>query len=1533
MSSSDQQPQELAENAPYIAVVGMSGRFPKARDVEAYWRNIAEGRECISFFSPEEVAAAGVPEAVRTSRDFVPARAVIEDALHFDAPFFGFTPTEAELTDPQQRLFLECAWEALEHAGYDPARYPDLIGVYAGADVNTYVLGALSLWTYDVMSLIGNDKDYLATRVCYKLNLRGPGLTIQTACSTSLVAIQAACQGLLGFQCDMALAGGVGVVFPRHAGYLYQPGGIASPDGHCRPFDARARGTVGGDGVGVVVLKRFADALADGDTIHAVICGAAINNDGAQKVGFTAPSVEGQAEVITLALAMADVDPATIGYVECHGTATELGDPVEIAALTDAYRAYTDRKGYCAIGSVKSNVGHMNSAAGVGGLIKAILALKHKQLPPSLHYEAPNPNIDFANSPFYVNARLRPWEKNGEPRRAAVSSFGVGGTNAHVVLEEAPPSPPPGASRPLQLFVVSARSETALRETTNRLVAHLEAHPEQPLADVAYTLLAGRQLFKHRRMAVGHSSQEVRAALLSAPALYREPRRARVAFLFPGQGAQHVNMGRELYESEPLFRQEVDACVQLLRPQIGLDLREVLYPAPDREAEAAEQLMQTRLAQPALFIIEYALARLWMSWGIQPEAMSGHSVGEYVAASLAGVFSRDDALRLVATRGAMVQRLERGAMLAAALSEAEAARVPGVTIAALNAPGSVVLSGSTDAVDAAERELRARGVWSSRLHASHAFHSRMMEPVLDEFRAAVARTQRSAPRIPYISNLTGTWISQAEAMDPGYYARHLRHAVRFSDSVSELLAEPDRLLLEVGPGRGLTTLVGAHGPMAKERALASLGHPREAASELATLLTALGRLYLCDVPVDLGAFYAGQQRRRVPLPTYPFERYPYQYEASRSVFGSAHVPEVATSAGRVSPEQWLYAPSWKRSAPLRPAVAAGERWLVFDDGSRLAAEVSERLRGVGAHVVTVVAGPGLRRIAAGRYELDPAAPADYAALLQELAGASAAPQYLLHLWGAGAALAGSLPAELAAGFYSALFLVQALGRSDAGPTRLAIVTSGVADVLGDEAVYPGRAPLLALGQVVGQEWPSVRCRVVDVLPGALDADVAPTLAERLMAELVTDADEPFVAWRGGRRWVRTFEPLPPARGAGGAALRECGVYLIAGGLGRIGLALAEHLARRVRARLVLTARKGLGPREEWDRWLASHGENDRTSHLIRKVRELEALGAEVLVLSADVADEVQMRRVVEQTLQRFGALHGVVHAAGVTGVEALRALADTTPAHCEAHFHSKIQGLETLARVLPHGLDFCVVCSSLSTVLGGAGLGAYAAANHFMDAFVRARNQRGGCRWVAVDWDAWAPPEGTPGLGGLTALAGMAIRSEEGGAVFESALALAEVERIAVSTGELQARRERERRLKQQTRPASGEEQRARGGRARPTLETSYVEPRNEVERTLADIWQKVFGIESIGVEDNFFKLGGDSLLAIQLSTRLRDRLGVELQVNELFDVPTIAGLAQRLERLKPIAQVGQDTVAATLAMVENLSEEEVKRMLAEFAR
>jgi len=879
-----------------VAIIGMAGRFPGAQSVDQFWRNQIGGVESISHFEVEELE---VPRSRELSErpTYVRARSILNDIDMFDAEFFGIYPREAELMDPQHRLFLECCWQALEDAAYDPFTYQGQIGVHAGCSIPTYFLSRLCTNAdfihsftggYQVgnyLEMLGNSLDFLSTRVSYKLNLRGPSFTLQAGCSTSLVAVCQAAQSLLTYQCDMALAGGVSITLPQKRGTEYQEGGMTSPDGHCRAFDADARGTVFGSGAGVVLLKRAEDAVRDGDHIYSVIRGCALNNDGSSKVGFTAPSVEGQSRVIAMAQEAAGVSPETIGYIEAHGTGTPLGDPIELAALTQAFRAKTSAKQFCAVGTAKTNVGHLDVAAGVTGLINATNILRHGILPPTLHFHSPNPKFDLGNSPFYVNAKFKEWKSDQKPKRAGVSAFGVGGTNAHVVLEEAPARTSSDSPRPAQLLILSARSEKALDQATDNLVEHLKSQPALHLADAAWTLQAGRRRFAHRRAAVVRDIPEAIQALSQ-----RDPKRvqtkvstndsANVHFLFPGQGSQHPNMGRQVYESEPVFRQAIDRCCEILLPHMGEDLRPLLYPSRDLSEAETRHVTDTVIAQPAIFTIEYALARLWMSWGIQPQRMLGHSVGEFVAACLAGVFSFEDALALIATRARIMQNVAPGGMLSVRLSESEIrARLNGhdLAIAAVNAPSLCVVAGPFSALEKFEAELKSERIATRRLATSHAFHSSMMDPIVGQFSSRVAQVQLQPPTIPFVSCVSGTWISDEEATDPAYWARHLRAPVQFSRGINELLTASPTVLLEVGPGNVLSTLARQQVPRASDTqkavtVVSSFGDASSGGSSFVDLVSAMGSLWSAGLQPRWEALHSGEQRNRVSLPTYPFER-------------------------------------------------------------------------------------------------------------------------------------------------------------------------------------------------------------------------------------------------------------------------------------------------------------------------------------------------------------------------------------------------------------------------------------------------------------------------------------------------------------------------------------------------------------------------------------------------------------------------------------------------------------------------------------
>ena len=1499
-----------------IAVVAMAGRFPDAPDVERFWKNLCAGVESVTAFTDEQLLSAGVEPSLVQAPNYVKAGVVLDGVELFAAEFFGFTPREAELTDPQHRLFLECAWEALEDAGYDPDRTRLRIGVFAGAGRNSYFQNNLISNSHLMTSLnylerlIATDNDYLTTRVSYKLNLKGPGLTIQTACSTSLVATHLACQSLLNGECDMALAGGVSIRIPQIAGYMYQEGSTLSSDGRCRAFDASAQGMMPGSGAGVIVLKRLADALEDGDCVRAVIRGSAINNDGAAKIGYTAPSVEGQASVIAEAQALAGVSGDEITYVEAHGTGTALGDPIEVAGLTQAFRKTSQRQGFCALGSVKTNIGHLGAAAGISGLVKVVLALQNRVLPPSLNFKRPNPAIDFANSPFYVQQTLSEWQPANGRRVAGVSSFGIGGTNAHAVLEEAPVTDASGPSRPWQLLLLSAHTTAALDKMTKNLVERLKNNPPSRLADVAYTLQRGRKTFHRRRMLVCQSLEDAVAALESldprrVSTHYQEPAHRDVVFMFPGQGAQYPNMSLELYRTESGFQEQIDRCCELLRPHLSSDLRDILYPGEEEVESAAQTLKQTLVAQPALFVIEYALAKLLMSWGVKPAALVGHSIGEYVAACLAGVFSVEDALALVAARGRLMQGLPEGSMLAVSVSEEGIAPLLNqrLSLAAVNSPSLCVVSGETEVVKDLEEELAKKGVTCRLLHTSHAFHSKMMDPILGRFAREVEQADLHPPKIPILSTVTGTWAHSAEIATPGYWSRNLRQTVRFSNCVQELMKEADRILLEVGPGTTLGTCARQHpGGSGKRLVLSTIRHPQEQTSDVAFILNTLGRLWLANVELDWSGFYKNEHRHRVPLPTYPFERQRYWVEPSQEMQTTGVARRLSEKKSDIT--EWFYVPSWKRAQLPENSNGSGPSSrnlcsLVFLDEGGFGAKLVKLLQNSGQRVTVVKAGTKFHRINEESFTINPGVKEDYDALLNELRAGERSPGTIAHLWCLTSreeklSIANSCEVFRNVGFNSLLFLAQAIvERLPEEPIQIKVISNNLHEVTGEECLSPAKAILLGPCRVIPQEHPHIQCTNVDLG----DRQPADEYAQWLVKELSAKTTDAVVAYRGTHRWVRAFERMKVCKiNHVKPTLREGGVYLITGGLGGIGLVLAEYLAQSVHAKLVLISRTGLPDRKKWQDWLGTHEEQDDVSQKIRKVQSIENQGAKVLVLRADVADPNQMKAAIVQAHDQFGQIHGVIHAAGIAGAGILLLKKPDVAAGVMA---PKVEGTLLLGQLLRDSrLDFFILCSSLSAYLGGIGQVDYCSANAFLDAYAQKYHSEKNV--ISINWGTWQE-------------VGMAINTqvpfdlkeerernlrlgilpEEGKEAFGRILGRSHPQ-VIVSPQDFTALMQRS----DKGGESVAEEQMTKSSLGKPThprpdLSSDYVVPGNSTEQTIADIWQELLGVANVGIYDNFFELGGHSLLATSLAARLKGVLPIELSMASLFENPTVHSLSE----------------------------------------
>ena len=1483
-----------------VAICGMSGRFPGSSSVAEFWQQLVAGAQLLKPVSVSDPVTQGEAKG-----HWVETNCLLPDVDQFDASFFGFSPREAAITDPQHRLFLEGCWEALEDAGYATSDRRQPVSVFAGANFTSYFSTTEPMHFLEAFPwLIGSDKDYLATRVAHRLNLSGPAVTVQSACSTSLVAVHLACQALVAGECDAALAGAVSINYPRMPRHLYMPGGMLSPDGYCRAFDANGKGTVFAEGMGVVLLMRLEDALANGYPIYSVIIGSATNNDGGTKSSYTAPSIEGQVEVIRSALAVANVSAADISYVEAHGTGTVLGDAVELTALRNVFTAATTKKAFCHLGSVKTNIGHLASAAGMASIIKTSMALKHGLIPATLNFQNPNPDIDLASSPFRIPTSPTEWTTT--PRRAGVSSFGVGGTNAHVILEE-PPPPSQRHARPRKWYVLtlSGRTEHAAREQQEQLKRTLSEPNDLDLADVAFTLQRGRREFDHRRAVVCQSRSDAVQAMsgsagdrvLARKCSNKEPV---VAFMFPGQGAQHSEMAFGLYQSEVRFQETIDDCVEFLRARCGLDLDQALRRTESQPIDD-DLILQTRFAQPALFVTEYALAKLLEDWGIKASFAIGHSIGEYVAACFGGVLSLEDALTAVAARGAMMQEMRPGRMLSVSESFETVQPLMGSEIdcAAINGPSHCVVAGEANSIGELERRLAQRGIATRQLHTSHAFHSRLFEPMLSPFSELMGRFEVRAPSVPYVSNVTGELVGPDQLSDPRYWAQQIRSPVQFASGLSAVIQAGTTLLLEVGPGRQLSSLARINGV---ERqgvgVLSTMTDAQSKGDSCLELERALARLWVAGVDVEWERTHASGAARRVHLPTYPFQRKTHALDNRQKIALRRAKDE------KLPIDQWFYTPSWHRAVtPTSPRLSQeNESVLIFSNDD---VQVDLLKRRVGPAAVQVKAGAGFDRIADDRYVIDPQSAGDYAELLAS-ADAEHRLTRVVHCWSmddnqASAATAQELRDSQRLGLYSLLKLASALrSRDPVRPIEIDIITRGVCDVFGDEAIRPQNAPLLAFQKVIPQENPAIICRIIDE-----DGTSYSSLGWNAFDELTFKPRAPLVAIRKGHRWVQTFEQLPADKQES-PPLRSGGTYLIVGGLGNIGLVLSQHLSDRYGARLILTSRSRIE--------IASEGTAEGVAERRRRFEQLKTSGANAELLSLDVADYEAVLAFKKTIIEKYKHIDGIVFAAGSVDLSSGSWSDDT--AEFERHLAGKAAGLLNFERAFGDvAVDFCVVLSSLSTILGGLGHGAYSAANHIADCVVGRHNRTSGHVWTISDWDLWSFGHAeSDGVAGIATARNSAITAEEGTIAFEKLLMLDERRHVVISARALQPRIDAWIRHSDENGEEEGGE--SKPASTRPELDTPFVAPQGELEEQIAKIWQDALGIDRVGRNDDFLEVGGHSLLGVQILGKILRRFGVELQIDKAFSAPTVAGMAGLVDDLL------QEKIA-------DMPIEEVQRLLA----
>ncbi len=1628
---------ENAQKEP-IAIVGIGCRMPGGADTpEAFWQILKHRVDAITevpadrwniddYYDPDPNAAGKI---------YTRHGGFLKSIDQFDPEFFSISPKEARSLDPQHRLLLEVTWEALEHAAIAASRLRESqTGVFVGISSNEYGHHLSTVRGPDEINShmgSGNAHSVAVGRLSYTLGLQGPSVAVDTACSSSLVAVHLACQSLRQKECDLAISAGVNALITPHISINHSRARMLAPDGRCKTFDASADGFIRSEGCGVVILRRLSDALANGETLLALIRGSAVNQDG-HTSGLTVPHGPSQQAVIRQALANAGLSPGQVGYVEAHGTGTSLGDPIEVGALGAVFGPDRPADNPLMIGSAKTNIGHLEAAAGIAGLIKGVLSLQHGEIPAHLHFNQPNPKIAWDEFPLVVPTEHQPWPSGSGPRVVGVSAFGFGGTNAHLVVTEAPQTPDAGQTgsflslskgsflslskeRSMHLLTLTAKTPDALRQLATDYASHLRERPDADIRDVCFTANTGRSHFSHRVSLMATTAPQLRDRLAAfaageetAGVFQGEVSQARppeIAFIFTGQGSQHVGMGRELYDTEPTFRQALDQCDNILQPHLGRSILEIIYPTdgqglpstsvvggasdetphPSSVTRHPSSLNETVHTQPALFVLEYALAELWRSWGIVPTAVMGHSVGEYVAACVAGVFSLADGLRLIAERGRLMQALdEAGEMMVVAADERQVAEVirphtADVSIAAINGPTNVVLSGRCQTLQTLRALFERDDIRTKRLNVSHAFHSPLMAPMCPAFERVASEITYSRPQIDLISNLTGDFVGE-EIATPEYWVRHVRQPVRFADGMERLRQEGVDILLEIGPK---PTLLGMT-ETPDQLALPSL---REGQSDWAQMLQSLSRLYLHGAPVDWFGFDRGYSRRRVGLPTYPFQRQSYwikvasdrkkaefpfpetesplinikedgieqlvQQLAATGEFSETEekllpklLEHLATQSQRQATatpfDDWLYETVWqakpRRQESLQTKHLFWESktdWLIFADQGGMGQRLATELAGRGQHGLLVYAGEAYDTQEPGIWSLDPSDPADFERLFHDIDEQCLGG--VIHLWSLDATPSEELtaPALTTAqimGCGSVLHLMQTLIRREASAMApLWLVTRGAVPVEGDHTLLPGIAqtPLWGLGKVIALEHPQFWGGMVDLAPLAHQDE-----ATTLLAEIEDSEGEDHLAFRNGRRYVTRLLRSTPQLKTKEFSLDADGTYLITGGLGTLGIRVAQWIVDRGGRHLVLTGRRGVSSNQAED-----------------ILNQLKKTGVHILVIKADVADEQEMTAAFDEIRTSMPRLRGVVHAAGVSSTD--HVIKKMTLDMYESVLRPKVMGgwiLHQLTQEMK--LDFFVNFSSIASVWGSKGQADYAAANHFLDMLARYR-QHCGLSTLSVNWGPWAE-------GGMATLEAQAWLTERGVKPLSSPHALAALEHL-ISAGYVQAALaqmdwKRFKALYEARRPRPLLEQidvQKKETAMQPAEKSSILDRLEKTpiaERRTAFIAHlqgevaKVLEFEPSRVPDvqqGFFDMGMDSLTAMELKDRLETSMAVSLPTTLAFDYTTIQTLATYLmsEVLTLATQIDEteapgeeknDALAGVKAKLEQLSEEETEALLLE---
>lgn len=1470
-----------------IAIIGVSCKFPDSENYRVFWDNLCQGKESVKKYTDDEILSSGITEEYLNNDSFIKSGVELEDKNYFDYSFFDYRKEEAALMDPQIRLLHEHSWKAIEDAGYASSIEKNRVGLFLGAAENvewkmySYFKGKEGTVDPFFLDMISNSNN-ISTLISYKLNLTGPSLYVSTSCSSSLMSVNLACKSLLNRECSIAIAGGVKINSFKQKGYLHQEGMIYSKDGHCRAFDEDSSGTIAGEGVGVVVLKRLKDAIKDKDNIYCIIRSCVANNDGNNKVGYTAPSVKGQSDCIKLAHKMAGVDPSSIGYIETHGTGTKLGDPIELRALNLAFNSKSNEK-FCAIGSVKTNIGHLDVASGVAGLIKAVLCIKNKQIPPSLNFTKPNPEIDFDAGPFYVNQKLKNWErKENLPLRAGVSSFGIGGTNIHIVLEEAINEKSVSLESQYNLLTLSAKTPNSLKKIKEDMALFLKEKPMVDLNDLSYTLSVGRKDFRYRYSTSFKNREELLGSLentLPNNYLKKQIRNPSIVFMFSGQGSQYKFMGKELYDSEIFFREQIDNGFNLFREFTGENLKSIIFSESSKE----EKVNETRYAQPILFIFEYSLAQLMISWGIKPELLIGHSIGEYVAACLSGVFSFKDALKLVIKRGELMNSLPSGAMISCTISVSEAKKnlTEGISLAAINAENQVVFSGDSSSIDNLCQKFEKLRIPFVRLQTSHAFHSHMLDPILDDFLKELEKVKFSEPVIPFISNVYGKLIDAKEAISPKYWVTHMRETVNFSGGLKNLLQENgEKIFLEIGAGNTLVNLLKQQNFEEKNSGMVHLiRHSKEKENDAKFLLKQIGVLWEYGLNIDWDLIYKND-KRKISLPTYFFEKVSFPTEIDPFENNEFQLNAFNDNKTNVF-DECVYFPIWKNSILMTQELKPNNSvFIFFSLGDDFSNALIEAFNDKNIKIIEILPHNAFVKYSSLKYAVNPYDINDLQKIFLDLKNNKIEFDNIIYSWNIEKNQSNIELSENNRGinllYFSLARIIKTLATQNLlQDKRFCIFTDSLYKINNDDQTNHEQSLTVALSNVLSQEY--------SVSTLNLDINLTNNLQElipEVVDEIINKNEDRIVALRNGSRWIQDYQQYKQPIEQKISQLKQEGVYLITGGLGNVGFILSQHILNEYNAKLIIIGRKKL-----------EDGLTDLKS--LERLNYLKSISSHVRYVTLDIADKKGLEEIVLEVEQDLGCINGVIHTAGMIDVNKFEYIEDITYENAFSTFSPKLKGIEAIYETfINRNIDFVWITSSLSSVVGGLKFASYSACNLYLDSFITSKVEKSK-NWKCVRLGEMsfnneiAESEGKSNK--------ITLSPKEIVKIFEWSLSLKGRMVLIETILNLHDRIEKAFYNKHENRNNQFEFDTIEK-RERPLLSNPYLKPVTDSEKKIVEIIENYFGIAGVGIEDDFFELGGDSLKAMVLLSKIKEIFDVDVSLKEFFDNQSIKSIASKID-------------------------------------